>query len=241
MALWTARLKMGVRTSGKLWPIDQGNLVITFYKWLKKLRLSLLALISTNSIMIRRLCSLPILSTLGQVEFTNTGCDRSVLNLLQGDGEAYCHSAWRAGRALPRLATTRDRSGAPQLPPWPCVTPIAGPTPSGERLQDPGLSELTQICTVVINFKHFYWKVLKAQHAIIWIISIHRTSIFMIVLKPFACFKPQWSNLQQRLHGTKGRPQLLIQISTILLLFFYQGRAASHPHLHQLALNPFFL
>ena len=178
--------------------------------------------------MIWRLCSLPILSTLGQVEFTNTGCDRSVLNLLQGDGEAYCHSAWLAGRALPRLATTRDRSGAPQLPPWPCVTPIAGPTPSGERLQDPGLSELTQICTVVINFKHFYWKVLKAQHAIIWIISIHRTSIFMIVLKPFACFKPQWSNLQQRLHGTKGRPQLLIQISTILLLFFYQGRAASH-------------
>ena len=61
--------------------------------------------------------SIPILSTLGQVEFTNTGCDRSVLNLLQGDGEAYCHSAWQAGRALPRLATSRDRSGAPQLPP----------------------------------------------------------------------------------------------------------------------------
>ena len=58
-----------------------------------------------------------ILSTLSQVEFTNTGCDRSVLNLLQCDGEAYCHSAWQAGRALPRLATSRDRSGAPRLPP----------------------------------------------------------------------------------------------------------------------------
>ena len=36
MALWTARLKMRACTSGKLWHMDQGNLVITFYKWLKK-------------------------------------------------------------------------------------------------------------------------------------------------------------------------------------------------------------
>ena len=35
MALWTARLKMRAWTSSKLWPMDQGNLVITFYKWLK--------------------------------------------------------------------------------------------------------------------------------------------------------------------------------------------------------------
>ena len=151
---------MGAKTSGKLWSMDQGNLVITFYKWLKKSTsvTSGFDFLPSQSryehFNQTDAPSIPILSTLGQVEFTNTGCDRSVLNLLQCDGEAYCHSAWRAGRALPRLATSRDRSGAPRLPPWPCVTPIAGPTPSGEPLQDPRLSKLTKVCTgIIINFK----------------------------------------------------------------------------------------
>ena len=34
--VWLWDWKKGARTSGKLWPMDQGNLVITFYKWLKK-------------------------------------------------------------------------------------------------------------------------------------------------------------------------------------------------------------
>ena len=38
----------------------------------------------------------------------------------RGLAGGYCHSGWLAA---PRLATTRDRSGAPRLPPWPCVTP----------------------------------------------------------------------------------------------------------------------
>ena len=161
--VWLWNWKKGARTSGKLWPMNQGNLVITFNKCFKKSTSVTFGLDfnQLNHDLKTLLSPYNILSTLSQVEFTNTGCDRSVLILLQGDGEAYCHSAWQAGRALPRLATSRDRSGAPQLPPWPCVTPIAGPTPSGEPLQDPGLSGLTKVCTGIINFKHFLLKVFE--------------------------------------------------------------------------------
>ena len=157
--VWLWNWKKGARTSDKLWPMDQGNLVITFNKCFKKSTSVTFGLdfnqLNLDQNTLTKLMLPHYIVNPGQVEFTNTGCDRSVLILLQGDGEAYCHSAWQAGRALPRLATTRDRSGAPRLPPWPCVTPIAGPTPSGERLQDPGLSKLTQICSIVINFKYF--------------------------------------------------------------------------------------
>ena len=153
--VWLWNWKKGARTSGN------NNLVITFNKYFKKSTSVAFGLDfnQLNHDLKTLLSPYNILSTLSQVEFTNTGCDRSVLNLLQCDGEAYCHSAWRAGRALPRLATTRDRSGAPRLPPWPCVTPIAGPTPSGERLQDPGLSELTKVCSGTYNqFQTFLLK-----------------------------------------------------------------------------------
>ena len=54
----------------------------------------------------------------------------------RGLAGGYCHSGWLAA---PRLATTRDRSGAPQLPPWPCVTPMEGPHPihRARTSQDP--------------------------------------------------------------------------------------------------------
>ena len=59
---------------------------------------------------------------------TDSGkCPEPSATWWRGLAGGYCHSGWLAA---PRLATTRDRSGAPRAPPWPCVTPTLGAPPT---------------------------------------------------------------------------------------------------------------